>query len=142
MLDDIQRRRFLVDPARENAVPALVELEDVQLQESAGQLFIFPWRSGFAGAEPNDRVLHPHRHAGFHPDVADDAVALVEKRNHRDPLAHRRNVRVLARSCSCFRKLDSATLVLVLALAPSGEQQRQQRARNDGSSHAQSGVQA
>lgn len=123
-------------------MPALVGLQHVELQESAGQLLILPGRGGLAGTEADDRVLHADRHARLHPDVADDAVSLVEERDDRDALRHRRHVRVLARACPHLWKLDAIALVFVLALAACGKQQRQQRAGNGGASHAQSGVQA
>jgi hypothetical protein len=123
-------------------VPAPVGLEHVQLQECTGQFLILPGGGGFARAKSDDRVLHPHRLARLHLDVPDDAVALVEKRDHRHPLAHRSDVGVLAGTLAALRKLDAIALVLAALLAACREQQGNQRADNGEASHAQSGVQA
>jgi hypothetical protein len=123
-------------------VPTPVGLEHVQLQECTGQFLVFPGSGCFAGTEPNDRVLHAHRLARLHLDVADDTVALVEKRNNGHPLAHRSDVGMLAGTAAALRKLDAIALVLVALLAACREQQRHQRAGNGEASHAQSGVQA
>jgi len=84
-------------------MPALVRLEQVQLKEGAGQLLAFPRRGRFACAQPHDRVLHAHGLAGLHPDVADDAVALVEEADDRHPFLHRRDSRLLARTAARAR---------------------------------------
>jgi hypothetical protein len=90
MLDDVERRRFLVQPAGEDALPALLGVAHVELDEGAGQRLDFPRRAGLAGAQPDDDVAHPHRLAGLQAEVARQAVALVEQAQHRDPLRHRR----------------------------------------------------
>ncbi len=123
-------------------MPAPVGLENVQLQEGTGQFLIFPGSGGFAGAKPDNRVLHSHRLARLHLDVANNTVAFVEKRNHRHTFAHRIDVGMLAGASAALRKLDAIALVLVVALAACREQQRHQRAGNGGAPHAQSGVQA
>jgi hypothetical protein len=123
-------------------VPAPVGLEHVELQECAGQLLILPRGGRFACPEPDDRVVHPHRLARLHLDVANDPVALVEKPDHGHPLAHRGDVGMLAGASPALGKLDAIALVLVVALASRREQQHHQRAGNGGASHAQSGVQA
>jgi len=79
VLDDVERRRFLVDPAREYPPPAAVGLLHVQLDERPGQPLILPRRTGFAGAQADDRVLDLERLARLQGQIADDAVALVEK---------------------------------------------------------------
>ncbi len=89
MLDDVERWRFLVHPARKHPRPLLVRSLNVELHEGAGQLFILPRGGGFAGAQADDRVLDPKRLPGPHRQVADDPVALVEQPDHRDPLGHR-----------------------------------------------------
>ena len=42
VLDDVERRRFLVEPAREHPAPAFVRPLHVELDERAGQLLILP----------------------------------------------------------------------------------------------------
>jgi hypothetical protein len=59
MLDDIQRRRFLVEPAGKGALPFFVWPPDIELDEGAGELLRFPRRGRFAGAQTNDHVLPP-----------------------------------------------------------------------------------
>ena len=89
MLDDVERRAFLVQPAREDPLPAPVGLGNVELDERPGQPFILPRRAGIAGAQTDHRIAHADRLAGLERDIADDAVALVEQPEHRDSLAHR-----------------------------------------------------
>jgi hypothetical protein len=91
MLDDVERRRFLVDPARKDALPAAAGLLHIQLDERAGQFLIFPRRAGFAGAQADDRVLDLDRLARLQGQIAYDAVALVEEAQNRHPLGHRRH---------------------------------------------------
>ena len=73
-------------------MPSLVWPLHVELEEGAGQLLQLPGRGRLAGAQPDDRVADPDRLAGPHGEIADDAVALVEQPNHRDPLRHRRDL--------------------------------------------------
>jgi len=61
----------------------------VELDESAGKLFVFPRGGCFARTQPDDRVLPPHRLPGVKRHILDDAIALVEDAEHRDPLGHR-----------------------------------------------------
>jgi hypothetical protein len=88
MLDDVERRRFLVDPARKDALPLVVGPLDIDLDERPGQFFLFPRRGRLASAQPDDHVLPPRRLAGAQRDVLDDAVALVEHAQHGDPFGH------------------------------------------------------
>ena len=89
MLNDVERRAFLVEPARKDPLPRAPRLLDVELNESAGEPLILPRRGRVARAQANHRVAQADRLSGLERDVADDAVALVEKSEHRDPLAHR-----------------------------------------------------
>jgi hypothetical protein len=89
VFDHVQRRGFLVEPAGEHLSPALVRPLDVDLDEGAGELLVFPRRCRFAGAEPDDHILPPDRLARVERDRLDDAVALVEDAEHRDALRHR-----------------------------------------------------
>jgi hypothetical protein len=88
VLDHVERRRFFVEPAGKNPVPALVRLLDVDLHEGAGELFLFPRRRRFAGAKAHDHVLPADRLARMERDVLDDAVALVEDAQHSNALRH------------------------------------------------------
>jgi hypothetical protein len=78
VLDDVERRRFLVEPAREGALPLAVGPLDIELHERPGQLLELPRRRRLACAQAHDRVFDAHRLAGAHGEVADDPVALVQ----------------------------------------------------------------
>ncbi len=89
MLDDVERRAFLIKPAGKNAAPAIVRLLDVELDERAGQPLILPWRAGLARPQANHRITHAKRLPRPQPNIADDAVALVEQPQDRNSLGHR-----------------------------------------------------
>ena len=93
MLDDIERRGFLVQPPRKNALPVAAGLFDVELDESAGEAFVFPWGGRVACAQADHGVAQADRLPGLQGQVADDAVALVEQADHRDALGHRGHAR-------------------------------------------------
>jgi hypothetical protein len=90
VLDDIQRRRFLVEPAGEDAAELAVRPAHVQLDERAGQLLGLPRGSGLAVAQPHDHIADADGLAGPQRQIALDAVALVEQAEHRDPFRHGR----------------------------------------------------
>jgi hypothetical protein len=93
MLDDVERRCFLVEPAGEDAAELAVRPTHVQLDEGAGQLLGLPGGRGLAVAQPHDHVADTDGLAGPERQVALDAVALVEQAKHRDPLRHGRRAR-------------------------------------------------
>ena len=70
VLDDVERRAFLVQPARERPPPVLVDAAHVDLHERAGQLLLLPRRGLLAGAQPHDDVADPRRLAGLQRHVA------------------------------------------------------------------------
>jgi len=96
VLDDVERRAFLVKPAGKNALPVLVHLLHVHLDESAGIVVGFPWRGLFARAQVDDDVADAHRLPRLQRDIAADAVTLVEQAKHRHALRHR---------CSATRRI-------------------------------------
>jgi hypothetical protein len=67
-----------------------VRPQPIDLDEGAGQLFLFPRRCRFAGEQPNGDVLDPHRLARPQREIADDSIALVEQPEHGDALSHGR----------------------------------------------------
>lgn len=140
MLDDVERRTFLVDPAGENAGELLVGALHVDLQKGAGQPFGFPRRGGFAGAQADDDVLHPHRLAGAQRQVADDPVALVQKTDHRHPLTHRRRADLVddRRQSDVIGDLVGYRLLLLAR----GQRERAGKQQGEPRDHASSGVQA
>ena len=91
MLDDVERRAFLVQPARKHPLPGPAGLFDVKLDEGPGEALIFPRCGRIAGAQAHHRIAEADRLARLHGDVADDPVALVEQPEHRHALAHRRH---------------------------------------------------
>jgi hypothetical protein len=98
------------------------------LEEGAGELLILPGRGRLAGAQANDRILHANRHSGLHPEIADDAVALIQKADHRNTVLHRCDADLLSGAGTRLGKLDPVALVLVLAaLAAGREKQPEQR---------------
>jgi hypothetical protein len=88
VLDHVERRRFLEQPAREDPAPALARLLDVDLDERAGHFLFLPRSGGFARPQPHDDVLPSNRLTRMKRHVLDDAVALVEDGEDRDPLHH------------------------------------------------------
>jgi hypothetical protein len=120
MLDDVERRRLLPQPAREDAAPKALRIGDVDLDESPGQLLRLPRRGGLAGAQADDDIVDPHRLAGFELDIARLARAFVEKPEHGDTLRHRRGalrqlVGARARLFGTLRLIDLARLLAAAA---------------------------
>jgi hypothetical protein len=127
VLDDVERRGFLVQPARKHPLPELVGALDIELNEGPRQHFAFPRRGHFARAQAHNHVPDPHRLARLERQVADDAVTLVEQSKDGDAIGHRRHARLLpGRRRSRGRHYPLARLGLGLVLAPAaGGKQRQ-----------------
>jgi hypothetical protein len=143
MLDDVERRRFLEQPAREDPLPAPVGKLDVELYERARQGFALPRSGRLARAQPHHDVLDPHRLARPQRNVADDAVALVEQAQDCHPLSHGRDASLVACRRPRLRNRPLALrLPLGLAIAVAARGTKPQRDEENGrSAHAQSGVQ-
>jgi hypothetical protein len=141
MLNDVERRRFFIHPARKDPLPTAVGLLHVQLDERSGQPLIFPRRAGFAGAQADDRVLDLERLAGLQGQVADNAVALIEKAQHGDPLGHRRHAgdRGRARNIGCDGRGPGAVFARLAIAAAHHKRGDQHRSHEP---HAQSGFHA
>ena len=88
MLDDVEGRAFLVQPAGEYALPAFPWLLDIELNESTCEPLIFPRRGSVAGAQTHNCIAIADRLPGLQGNVADNAVALVEQPQHCDTLGH------------------------------------------------------
>jgi hypothetical protein len=140
VLDDVERWRFLVEPAGEHPLPALVGLLHVDLDEGAGQLLLLPRRGRFAGAKPDDHVLPPRRLARVESDVLDDPVALVEDAEHGHPLCHRRDA-ALAIGGRCDLPRTGRGRILLLRPLPAGGERDGHQQRSGGAVHAYSGIQ-
>ena len=148
MLDDVERRTFLIDPARKHSLPTAIGLLDIELEEGAGQPLIFPRRAGFASAQADDRVAHADCLPRPQREVADDAVALVHQCDHRDPLGHRRYAPCRLDRLRHVDRHRGAVVALVgrrsLPIAAAEHQQRAKRDcdRDQPGAHPQSGVHA
>jgi hypothetical protein len=143
VLDDVERRRFLVQPARKDSAHALVRTLDVDLHESARQLLHLPRGGLLASAEPDDQVLPSPRLAGAHGDVADDSIALVQYPEDSDALGHRRDARGAGAAGGVF---GSGRIALLLAVGPVAAKQREAKRGQKAEAHghaepAHSGVQ-
>jgi hypothetical protein len=90
VLDDVQRRRFLIQPARKDPLELVLGIGDVHLDEGARQLLGLPRRGPLAGLQPDDDVVDANGLAGAQRQVPRNAVALVEQPQHRFALRHRR----------------------------------------------------
>jgi hypothetical protein len=149
VLDEVERRRFLVEPAREDALPTSLRVADVELDEGAGQLLHLPGRAGLAGAQPHHRIPDPHRLSRLQREVAGDAVALVEEAEHRHALRHRRRpgrdrghgLRYVDRPGLAGR-LAVARLLVFAAATAAGEGGEGEKGGAGREPHARSGVQA
>jgi hypothetical protein len=127
VLDHVERRRFLVQPAGKNPPPFLVRPLDVDLDESPGKLLGFPRRGRLAGAEADDHVLPSRRLAGVKRHILDNSIALVEDSDDRHPLRHRSDPRLVR----LHRGSPGIGLgIALLAAAPAGAK-RQHQARRD-----------
>jgi hypothetical protein len=91
MLDDVERRRLLEQPAGKHLAPVRAgRILDDHLHERTGQLVGFPVGSRFAGFQFDDEIADADALTGFQLHVARQAVALVEDAERRDALGHRR----------------------------------------------------
>ncbi|MDB5693239.1 MAG: hypothetical protein JWO81_2302 [Alphaproteobacteria bacterium] len=154
MLDDVERRRLLVEPARKDPVELALGIGDVELNEGAGQLLDLPWRGRLAGAQPDDDVADAQRLARLEGQVPLNAVALVEQADHRHALVHRRRPRRFGRDG--LRDVDGLRLGARLAVAlpfrralgaAGGDRRERGERRRDGqdgagAAHLSSGVPA
>lgn len=140
MLDDIERRAFLVKPAREDPVPQFVGALDIDLNEGAGQPLGFPRCAGLTRPQANDDVFHSYRLARFHCEVAHDPVALVEQADDSDPLSHRGGTDLIDNRGQSDLVLN--LVEILFAHVASGQQGERQSNRGDTQAHAWSGVHA
>jgi hypothetical protein len=151
VLDDVERRRLLVEPPGKHPLELAARVADVELDKGPGQLLHLPWSSLLAGAQPHDDVANASRLSRLKLDVAPDPVALVEEAQDGDALRHRSGSGRLR--CHGLRNVDRFRLrlrlsprglaPLVAAALPAGGQ-RQKSGENSGRArhHASSGVQA
>jgi hypothetical protein len=139
MLDVVERRRFLVQPAREDPAPRLVGPFDIDLDEGAGELLLLPRRGRLARPEAHEQVLPARRLAGMQRDILHDSVALVEDPEDRDALRHRSHSALAGCGRRGFAGGWAAGVLLLGAAPASGERECQQQ-RCASSSHAYSGI--
>ena len=140
MLNNVERGRLFIEPAGKYAVPMLVGLLDVELNERAGQLFFLPRRRRFASTQTNDDVLPANRLAGMKSNVLNDSIALVEDAEHGDPLRHWRYAALPVCSRTDLVRPRRSSVLLAIALAARDKRKRgEQGCRCQ--SHAYSGIQ-
>jgi hypothetical protein len=89
VFDDVERRRFLVEPTREDPPPALIPSLRIDLHERAGQRLGFPRRSRLAGTQPHHYIADTDCLTRLHRQIAFDAITLVEQSDHGDAIGHR-----------------------------------------------------
>jgi hypothetical protein len=140
VLDRVERRRLLEQPARKHPLPLLVRLLDVELDERPGQFLFLPRGGRFAGAEADDRILPAHRLAGVQRYRLHDPVTLVEDAQQRDPLRHRRDPALALGGGWRLPRRRQRDAVLLAALAAGGKRQRDQHGCG-GRPHDYSGIQ-
>jgi hypothetical protein len=121
-------------------MPALVGTADVDLEEGAGELLLFPGRGRFAGAQPDDHVLRLRRLSGAKGKIADDPIALVEQADHRDPLVHRREALISDLGLRGRSRLLRILLLRLFAAVAGRQCQRADDQRCCREAHAQSGI--
>jgi hypothetical protein len=117
-----------------------VRLLHIELNERAGQLFLFPWRGRFACAQADNHILPPHRLTRTQRDILDDPIALVEDAEHRDALRHRRHAILARRTRGDLPRPGDASARLFVALAARSERKRGQQ-QGSAAPHVYSGIQ-
>jgi hypothetical protein len=100
---------------------------DVELDEGAGQLLLFPRRGLLARAKTHDHVLPADRLAWPDGHVLDDPVALVEDAQHRHALGHRSHSALPRRSHRNVLVRRSRRILLLRPLAAGGKRKRDQQ---------------
>jgi hypothetical protein len=140
VLDHVQRRRFLVEPAREHPVPSLVRPLNVDLHESAGELLFLPRRRRLARAQAHEQILPSRRLAGVERNRLYDSIALVEDAEHCNALRHGRHAALPGRRDGHVGWGGRLRILLLTAAASSKRQREQQRCGGE-RPHAYSGIQ-
>ena len=140
MLNDVERRGFLVKPTRKSPLPLPVRALDIKLDESAGELLGLPRGGHLTGAKPDNHILPTRRLTGMESDILDDPVALVEDSEHRDALRHRCDPSLSRAGRPDFPGSGSRGVLLLRTLAARGERERDQQ-QSSGSAHDYSGIQ-
>jgi hypothetical protein len=113
----------------------------VELKECSRQLLLLPGRGRLARAQVDDRIARPDGLARLHPEIVDNAVALVEEADDRHPVLHRRQPGLVAlEHLTGIRGLE---LLLASArfLAARGKRDRQRDCKGRQKAHCYSGVQ-
>lgn len=70
VLDCIERRRFLEQPAGKDLAPFVIAAVDNDLHESAGIGLGLPRGGRLAGLQPHDEIADAHSLARFHHKIA------------------------------------------------------------------------
>ena len=143
MLDDVERRAFLIDPARKHSAPIAVRAPDIELDECPGEPLGLPRRGRIAGAQADHHILGADRLAGFQGEIADDSVAFVEQGDDRHAVGHRRHPGGVDRRRQRFGgDLIVGRSLVRLAVARGDDQAERGHSEGAAAVHALSGVQA
>jgi hypothetical protein len=95
----------------------LVRLLDVDLDEGAGELLLFPRGCRLARSQAHDHVFPADRLAGVKSHVLDDAVPLVEDAEHGGTLRHRGHAALPVRRRGGLTRRRQGRIRFWLALA-------------------------
>ena len=127
-------------------------IRHVDLHEGSGQLLRLVRRGRLAGTQANDDVIVAHRLSRPKRQIARDAVALVDKADHRNSLGHRsRSGRKRIRRSPNRLRLDLPVGRGLILVAPAAGGERKQpgggSSDEEGTAHEEaagsySGVQA
>ncbi len=140
MLNQVERRRFLIKPARKDAVPPPVGLLHIDLDKCAGQFLLFPWSGRLTRPKAHDHVLPSNRLARVKRDILDDAVALVENAEHGGPLSHWSDAAFAIGRRGNLAPASYGSILSRSALAARGERERGEQGYSD-VLHVYSGIQ-
>jgi hypothetical protein len=141
VLDDVERRRLLIDPAGEYAPPLPVAALHLELEEGSGELLALPRRRRLARQQPDYGIFQPHRLSRPHRQIPDDPVAFVENADHRDSLGHRSDPGFGSGEHIGALRLFRLLLFGRLASAATGENERKHDHQRPQSHRDYSGIQ-
>jgi hypothetical protein len=88
MLDNIERRRFFIKPARKHLAPFVVGAAHDQLDKTTRQLLAFPRLGLVTSFKADHSIADPHGLTRFHLNIARQTIAFIENAKRRDSLVH------------------------------------------------------
>jgi hypothetical protein len=88
MLNDVERRRLLVKPARKYLAPFFITAKHDELDKRPSIGFLLPRRGRFAGFQSHNDIADAHSLPWFHRQIAPQAVAFVKQAYRCNALSH------------------------------------------------------